>query len=140
LIINPFNPLPTIVNDEGRVLWMPSSPEPAANLLRFFLDAVQRPGASPSPDWRPLPSNPELCEYAVWLTGALIDDVAGDSLDKRSVRLHDLQGWSEELRMRAVLEHPADWVAVTRDEAVFDRLINRRQLLEQLGQHVVSRT
>jgi hypothetical protein len=128
-----------IVNDEGRMLqW--GGPEAAAALLRAFLDAVQRPGlAAPSPEWQQLPSDLPRCEYSVWLTGALLDGVLHDSLDKRSLRLHDLQGWTEALRTRAVLEHSRNWVAVTRDEAIFDRLINRQQALEQIASQIASR-
>jgi hypothetical protein len=116
------------------------SPEPAANLLRHFLDAVQRPAVAAHADWQALPSSPNLSEYAVWLTAESLEDALGDALDRRSLRLADLQGWSEELRLRAVLEHPAEWVTVVRDENVFDRLINRGQVLEELGRQAVSRS
>jgi hypothetical protein len=128
-----------IVDDEGRVL-SGEYPEPAANLLRHFLDAVQRPAVTAHPEWQVLPSNPNLSEHAVWLTAESLEDALGDALDRRSLRLADLQGWSEEFRLRAVLEHPAEWVTVVRDETVFDRLINRGQVLEELGRQAVSRS
>jgi hypothetical protein len=80
-----------IVDDEGRVL-SGEYPEPAANLLRHFLDAVQRPAVTAHPEWQVLPSNPNLSEHAVWLTAESLEDALGDALDRRSLRLADLQG------------------------------------------------
>lgn len=136
-----FREWAVIADAEGRIVtsdW--PSPEPAAALLRSFLDAVQRPAvpAPPSPGWQVLPSEPKVAEHAVWLTGVLIDDVLRDSLDRRSIRLQEWQGWTDEIRARAVLEHEGRWVAVTRDEFVFDRLIDRARILEQLGRHARS--
>jgi hypothetical protein len=130
-----------IADAEGRIVtrdW--PNPEPAAQLLRSFLDAVQRPAvpAPPSSGWQVLPSDAGVAEYSEWLTGALVDDVLRESLDKRSIPLHAWQGWTDEIRARAVLEHESRWVAVTRDEGVFDHLIDRAQILEQLGRHARS--
>jgi hypothetical protein len=136
-----------IVNDEGRIVWAGSNPQPAADLLRYFLDAVQRPAVpvvqppavTPHSEWEVLPSSsPPLAEYAAWLSAELLDDVLMESLDRQSLRLSDLQGWSADIRVRAVLEHIGNWVGVVRDEKVFDRLIDRRQVLEQLARQPAS--
>lgn len=128
-----------IANAEGRLEGCQrGSPEGAALLLKSFLDAIQRPIQAESDDWQVLGSTPSIAEYAVWLTGTLIDQILVGSLEKRSVRLHDYQGWNEQLRVRAFLEHPFDWVAVTREDGVFDRLINRREMLEQLALQVAK--
>ena len=37
------------------------------------------------------------------------------------------------MRVRAFVELSGDWVAVTREGGVFDRLINRRDLVERLA-------
>jgi hypothetical protein len=138
---DPAHGSPRIVNDEGRiVVWQTDPGAAAADLLRHFLDTVQRPTTTPRPEWEELPSNPSLSEYAVWLTADLIEDVLDDSLDERSVRLSDLQGWNEDLRLRAILEHPGEWVSVIRDQSVFDRLIDRRQVLEEIGRRAVSQS
>ena len=129
----PGNKGSRIVNAEGRLVGWGGSPEPAALLLRSFLDAIQRPLPPPSNDWQVLRSTPSVAECAMWLTGALIDQVLVGSLEKRSVRLHDYQGWSDQLRIRALVEHSGDWVAVTRENGVFDRLINRRDIVERLA-------
>jgi hypothetical protein len=84
-------------------------------------------------------SDPPLAEDASWLTAEILEDVLVESLDPRPLHLSDLQGWSEEVRLRAVLEHPGDWLAVVREDYTFDRLIDRRQALEQLGKHTLSR-
>jgi len=123
-----------IVDENGRFDY----PEAAARLLREFLDAIQRPVPAPSDDWQELSSTPNVAEYAVWLTGALIDQVLVGSLEKRSVRVHDYQGWSEQLRVRAFVEQLGDWVAVTRENGAFDRLINRREILEKLAAQVAK--
>jgi hypothetical protein len=130
-----------IVDPEGRLVtrdW--PSPEPAAQLLRSFLDAMQRPAvpAPPSPVWETLPSDAQIAEYSEWLTGAIIEDVLRDSLDKRSIRLEAWRGWTDEIRARAVLEHENRWMAVTRDEGIFDHLIDRAQILEQIGKRARS--
>jgi len=59
-----------------------AKPEPAAGLLRFFLDAVQRSVATEAPGWEELASDPSHAEYAVCLTGALVEDIAQESLNK----------------------------------------------------------
>jgi hypothetical protein len=85
----------------------------------------------PERDWTQLPDRqPPKEEYAVWLNRSLLVDVLGRALDQRSIRLADIQGWSDELRTRAVLEHPGDWIAITRDDFVFDYLVDRRRALD----------
>lgn len=127
-----------IANAEGRLEGWQGSPEGAALLLRAFLDAIQRPIPAQSDDWQEVGATKSVVEYAVWLTGALIDQVLVGSLEKRSVRLHDYQGWSEQLRVRALVEHPGDWVALTREGDVFDRLMDRREILERVGLQVAK--
>jgi hypothetical protein len=124
-----------ISNEEGRLVGWGDSPEPAANLLRSFLNAIQRPAPIPIPsdDWQELETTPKVAEYAVWLTGSLVDQVLVDSLEKRSVRLQDYQGWSDQVRIRAFVEHSGDWVAVTREGGAFDRLINRSEIVERMA-------
>jgi hypothetical protein len=120
---------PEILNDEGR---LPG--HTASELLKSFLDANQRSAYPAKEGWQPLASaDPTLAEYAEWLTGDMVETVMADSLTKRSVRLSDLMGWSDQVRLRAVVEQPGDWVAITRDDGVFERLIDRREVLEQLG-------
>lgn len=137
--IDPLRQGVTIADAQGRLTdaW---GPEPAAELLRWFLDAIQRPpGAQPaSEEWQLLGSAPVVEEFAVWLTGSLVTDVLGSSLDPRSVRLNDWQAWSKEVRTRAVLEAEGRWVAVTRDDRIFYRLIDRHEALEQLAREVAN--
>jgi hypothetical protein len=55
-------------------------------------------------------------------------------------RLSDLQGWSDQTRLRAVVGQPGDWVAITGDEGVRERLIDRRELLKQMGSRALPPT
>jgi hypothetical protein len=119
-----------IVNDDGRMETAYSAPEAAVmDLLRDFLAAIQRGQAPDSdPDWTDLPeSDPPMVEFAMWLDVELLEQLLSGRLDQHSIRLRDLQSWSEEVRTRAVLEHQGDWIAVTRDGGVFDYLIDRRR-------------
>jgi hypothetical protein len=131
-VLPPPNPAIQIVNDEGRIENMYAKSDAAVTLLRAFLDAIQRqPLPVPERDWTQLPDRqPPKEEYAVWLNRSLLVDVLGRALDQRSIRLADIQGWSDELRTRAVLEHPGDWIAITRDDFVFDYLVDRRRALD----------
>jgi hypothetical protein len=126
------------VNPEGRVEEFQHSPEPAAQLLREFLEAIQRPGPVESEDWQLLSSDPSLIEYAVWLNGAMVEQVLQGSLDRQSVRLSDFQGWNERLRTRSFVEHSGNWVAITLHDGAFDRLIDRREVLESVASQVVK--
>lgn len=133
--IPPMSGQVRVVNDEGRIE-QSSSPQPAISMLVSFLAGIQRELPPPGePDWSPLPgADPPRVELAVWLDPKELESLLGDALDQRSIRLGDFQGWSDDLRARAVFEHPGDWVAITRDDFVFDRLIDRRQLLELAAQ------
>lgn len=127
-----------IVNDDGRVEDWQASPQPAADLLKVFLDGVQAP-ALPVPEqgWETLPissSHPApLIEHAEWLTGQLVEDVLGKDLQTRSIRERDLQGKNPADRARLVLEHPHRWIAIVRDEGIFDRIIDRLPIVEEVA-------
>lgn len=71
-----------------------------------------------------------MVEFALWLDVELLEQLLSGPLDQHSIRLRDLQSWSEEVRTRAVLDHHGDWIAVTRDRGVFDYLIDRRRSLD----------
>jgi hypothetical protein len=133
--IGAFSPSPwvRVVNSEGRVEGPQGSADPAAGMLRSFLDAVQRPGPALPEGWVLLPSDTQLGEYAVWLSGALVEQVLKESLDRRSIRVNDFQGWSDRERIRAMVEHPGEWVAFTRPDGGFDRLVRRREVTESVA-------
>jgi hypothetical protein len=136
----PFRNWAAIANDEGRITlkdW--PSPEPAATLLRAFLTAIQRPPPQfPPEEWQSLSSPVQVVEYAVWLNGRMMGEVLRDSLNPRSIKLSDWQTWSNEVRTRAVIEADGHWVAVTRDDGIFDRLINRRALVEDVAEQMAA--
>jgi hypothetical protein len=129
--IPPMSGQVRVVNDEGRIERSPS-PQPAIDMLVSFLAGIQRESAPPGEtDWSPLPAaDPPRVELAVWLDPKRLEGLLGDALDQRSIRLGDFQGWSDDQRARAVFEHAGDWIAITRDDFVFDRLIDRRQFVE----------
>lgn len=127
---------PEIANLQGRTVDWQGSPEPAAQWLRAFLSAIQGRVAPPVPDhadWVDLPSTPGVWERGAWLNTRGIAGLLGPGLLHPVIREADLQGWSDPLRLRAVVELRGDWVAVLGEAGRLDRLIDRRAALESIA-------
>jgi hypothetical protein len=132
---------PTISSDRGRLVWMGDNPEPAAQLLRFFLDQIQRDpiGVPPDDQWQPLPNRvPPKVEHARWLAAADLEQIMGTSLRTSAVSEVELQRGDETTKARLLVGQPGRWVALTRDERVFDRLIDRAIIVETLANRYVT--
>jgi len=129
-----------IANDDGRLVGQGDNPGPAADLLRKFLDGIQAKGAPASTSWEGLPSAAPadpVCEHAVWLTGEVTEDVFTGVLQTSSVPLRDLRGKPASEKTRLIVDQPDRWVAIVRDGGVFDRLIDRRLVLEEVARQAV---
>jgi hypothetical protein len=130
-----------IVDSRGRVVPTlgQSDGEAAASLLRGFLSGVQRTVAPPASGdiWQPLRSAPSVFEQAEWLDGQRLAAVLGDALDQTSISLGDWRSWSNQHRVRAVVESEGRFVAVTAD-GMFDGLVDRGRLLERIAEQVSS--
>jgi hypothetical protein len=132
---------PIISNDDGRLEWPGGSPEPAAQLLRAFLDEIQlAPAAAmPSDDWQALPaSNPPRTEHAQWLTAAALEQILGPALDQSSISLTELHRSDELTKARLLLAQSGRWLALTREDRIFDRLVDRLSITDTLAQNCVK--
>ncbi len=132
---------PTISNDNGRLEWPGGGVEPAAQLLRAFLDSIQIDAAvaQQSDEWVILPGrSPPKAEHARWLTAADLEQIMGPALDPASISLADLQRSDETTKARLLVAQRGRWLAVTRDERIFDRLIDRLSIIDTVAQSCVK--
>lgn len=129
--------LQQIDNDEGRF----ANAEGAAELLRGFLEAIQRPAppADEPRDWQylqPRPGQPAgqpaPYEYAQWLTQDLTERIFSGVLERESVELRDFERLDEPSRARLIATGRGDWLAVTHNGQLYG-LIDRRKALEGLA-------
>jgi hypothetical protein len=67
-------------------------------------------------------------EYAYWLTKENISTLFGSSLDRRSINSNN----SKKKRIKKVLRHKSDYVAIVDNDCCFKELINRRKVVEML--------
>lgn len=134
---------PIINSDRGRlVLWMGDNPEPAAQMLRSFLNQIQRDLVGvPPDDWQALPNAmPLKVEHARWLAAADLEQIMGTALQTSAVSEVELQRGDETTKARLMIAQRGRWVALTRDERVFDRLVDRGSLVETLANRCVTAT
>jgi hypothetical protein len=126
-------PLQEIDNDDGRF----TNAEGAAELLRGFLDKIQRPAPPPDAprEWQLLqtaPGQPVRYEYARWLTRELVERIFSGVLETESIELRDFEGLDEPGRAHLIASSAGDWLAVTRNGQLHG-LIDRRKALEGLA-------
>jgi hypothetical protein len=129
---------PAISNDHGRIEAF--GPQPAADLLRAFLDAIQHvPMPSFVEGWEILPAtNPPKIEHAAWLTAVGLEQIMGSALHRSSLPLTDLHRSDDVVRARLLAFQTSRWVTVTRDERVFDRLVDRVKVIEVIARNCVQ--
>lgn len=118
---NPFqaNPLHVPQQFLTRVQWIqdPNVPDPQAEWLRL-------------PD---NPGQPKVWEHASWVTPSyLTDGMLRDVIQPGSYLLDD-SSWSADQRVKAVTRTQGDFVALLGPDRRFERLVDRRSLLEELG-------
>lgn len=115
------------------------------SIARQFLQHIQwiQPAgtADPGPTWLRLPDKPDqppTWEHATWIRssdltdGILRNAVQGDS------SLPDDRSWSAEERVRKAAHARGDFLALLGPDNRFERLIDRRKLLEELGEATVK--
>jgi len=141
-----------VVNDDGRLGQpsFPENPQPAAELLKAYLTVLQSsnpPVAEHSGgEWVSLPppkvfqsaATIPVYEHAKWLTHDDVVDILGDALDPTHLRLENLQLMDDQARVRAVIRHGGHYVAITRDDRVFHRLVDRLQLVEAAAKQMAA--
>ena len=110
------------------------------NISRQFLEHVQSAQSvdppEPESEWLLLPSTPgqgTIWEHATWITTSdLTDGMLRDAVQPDSYVLDD-RSWSAEERVKAVAQTQSDFVALLGPTRRFERLVDRRSLLEELG-------
>jgi hypothetical protein len=128
-----------VVNDEGRLEDFNQTAEPSAKLLREFLSLIQTPSPPPQPppaspnEWVELPSDTTIAEHAQWITGRDAEEMFSGALDPSTLRLSALQGRPDAEKARLVLDQPGRWIALTLDDSVFYRIIDRSSVVEMLA-------
>jgi hypothetical protein len=129
-------PQALIENDEGRL-----NREAAAELLRGFLEAVQRDVAPPpgeQADWQELkvqPGEAPVWERANWIDAALVERILGGALDVDAIPVSQFQFADAKTRTRIVLEHAGPWVPLVGIDGRFRGWIDRSVAVESLARH-----
>jgi hypothetical protein len=70
-------------------------------------------------------------EYAQWMNRRNLQELLGERLNMAVVRRADINGKSESKKIRAVLLQEGDFVALVNEGNRFDRLVDRRALMER---------
>lgn len=120
---------PIVVSDTGAVgRWQ------AGAIARRFLETVQSPIVGETEaEWtslRRLPPDQPIFERAVWLNTAAVQRILEPCLSSAEIAERDADDISRAAQALEILRCDGDFVAVTR-EGTFDRLIDRRALVEQ---------
>jgi hypothetical protein len=128
--------------------WHSMRANPLADPLSIsqqFLTCVQwvQPLGSPDPedDWLQLPGPPgqgKTWEHATWITASdLTDGMLRDAVRTDGYVLDD-RSWSAVERVRTVAQTQGDFVALLGPGRRFERLVDRRSLLEELGKAAIK--
>jgi hypothetical protein len=136
----PAAPLVTVsVPEDIDEWWRSAHADPLGVSQQFLLHVqwVQPEGtADPSVGWLKLPDFPgrnKTWEHARWIAASdLADGVLRNAVQPDSYVLDD-RSWSAEERVRAVVQAHGDFVALLGPRHRFERLIDRRSMLEAVG-------
>ncbi|GGN81495.1 hypothetical protein GCM10011579_068130 [Streptomyces albiflavescens] len=110
------------------------------SIPRRFVELVQwvQPmgAAEPEAGWLRLPDAPgrdRIWEHATWIAVSDLVDGSLSEIIRAGDYVLDDRSWSAEERVRAVAQARGDAVALLDPDRRFDRLIDRRSLLEAVG-------
>jgi hypothetical protein len=132
---------PSVADDHGRLELPGSATQPAAQLMGYFLNWIQSEGVMPpSDEWETLPSHDATrVEHAKWLTPHDLEQIMGHTLIRSSVSLNEIHRSDEVTKARVLLSSQTGrWIALTRGEHVFDRLVDRLKIIEGVARDCVQ--
>ena len=115
------------------------------SISQQFLTLVQQvqlvDTPDPEGDWLQLPDTPgqdKTWEHATWIKASdLTDGMLRDAVQTDGYVLED-HSWSAAERVRAVARTQSDFVALLGPNRRFERLVDRRSLLEEIGKASVK--
>jgi len=124
----------------------PEYPDPAINILREFLNEIQKQRPDPiskfwdTTEWESIKSedNIETYEHAKWLDATSLEDVLGNNLSTSYIELSDFRARSNADQVKAIVSQSGRYVPLVREDRRFDRLIDRHQIIERVASQVVE--
>ncbi|WP_164200528.1 hypothetical protein [[Micrococcus luteus] ATCC 49442] len=119
--------------------------EDSLRIAQQFLQHIQwvQPAgtADPGPTWLRLPDKPDqppTWEHATWITSSDLTDGILRNAVQGDRSLPDDRSWSAEERVQKAAQARGDFLALRGPDNRFERLIDRRKLLEELGEATVK--
>jgi hypothetical protein len=137
--------VPPDLDDRWQGMRTNQSYEDPLRIAQQFLQHIQwvQPvgAADPGTTWLRLPETPgqdTTWEHAIWITASdLTDGMLRDAVQADSSML-DARSWSAEERVQAAAQARGDFLALLEPNHRFERLVDRRKLLEELGEATVK--
>lgn len=106
----------------------------ATRIISDYIMILQNPGAGAPTELTPLTHG--RVERAYWVTEEVLTDVLGSDLKRDSVSLQRER--TNEERIRALLGTQGELIPAVSVHGGFERMVNRRELLERLAREVAS--
>ena len=79
-----------------------------------------------------------MVEHARWITAAELEQLLGPALDQSFVSLTELDRSDELTKARLLVAQRGRWVALTTEDRIFDRLIDRLNIIDAVAQNCVK--
>ncbi len=123
---NPY----AIVSPDGRLPQLAIEP-----ITSDYIRRLQAPPPSPTSGWVQIgtegPGSPRIWEHAEWLTGQQVDRLLGAALN--TSRVDRSATLTTEDQVKAIVAAVGDFVAVVDADRRFERLIDRRKVLDAVA-------
>jgi len=140
------SPKMEIANRVGNLtaVGQPGNVFPAVEIIDGFFGQIQHdqtqcisiPAGTTKDEWVPIGWS--WFERAQWLDASSLEKVLGEELITSYVRDDALYGKTSSNQTRVVLSQTGRYVALTRDDKRFEKLIDRREVLENVAHNVLQ--
>lgn len=134
-----------IVSSTGRLGYAnsPGEPNVAIELLKAFLQCVQRLPVPPAPPleadaWVSVDLATGTREHAHWLSAEALEQVLGEDCHKALVFSSELRSQGTAGQLNAIMAVPARFVAVVGNDQRFEYLVRRDVLVEQASRTMLA--